>query len=175
MKWKQKFMFILTIIIYLHKEKNSYSSKWLNHLQRSYGLSKMSIILGFGIVWGLTKGLQNLWIHVRTLPLTKLIDYTTLSPSYLPFPDFLGQVIYFCKPPCASLKTYFKPLQTFKSIMTYWHVLKNAWPKQSLQTFLQTQYPTTYNKFEWCSHNNKNKPFILQTCNNFLLQVTFFQ
>jgi hypothetical protein len=61
------------------KEKNS--SKWLNHLQRSYGLSKMSIILGFGIVWGLTKGLQNLWIHMWTLPLPKLIDFTILSPS----------------------------------------------------------------------------------------------
>jgi hypothetical protein len=42
-------------------------------------------------------------------------------------------VICFCKPPCASLKkTYFKPLQTFKSIITYWHVFKNAWPKQVL-------------------------------------------
>jgi hypothetical protein len=92
----------------------------------------MSIILGFGIVWGLTKGLQNLWIHVWTSPLPKLIDYITFSPSYLPFLDFLGQVICFCKPPCASLKTYFKPLQTFKSIITYWHVLKNAWPKQVL-------------------------------------------
>ncbi len=60
MKWKNKFMFILIIIIYLHRANNSYSSKWLNHLKRGYGISKMSIILGFGTVWGLTKGLQKL-------------------------------------------------------------------------------------------------------------------
>ncbi len=73
--------------------------------------------------------MQKLGIHVWTLLLPKLLDYTIfLTPSCLPFPNFLGQVICFCKPPYASLKTYFKPLQTFKSIIAYWHVLKNARP-----------------------------------------------
>jgi hypothetical protein len=51
MKWNQNFTFLLTIIIEIYiGGKKYYRSKLLNHLKRGYGLSKMSVMLGLGIV-----------------------------------------------------------------------------------------------------------------------------
>jgi hypothetical protein len=55
----------------------------------------------------------------------------TLFHFSLPFPNFLGHVVHFCKSTWANLmETCWKPLQTFLSIVTYLHVLENACPKQ---------------------------------------------
>jgi hypothetical protein len=48
----------------------------------------------------------------------------------LALPWFLGPNDMLLQTPLCILKTYFKPLQTFYSIIAYWHVLKNAWSKQ---------------------------------------------
>jgi hypothetical protein len=91
-------------------------------------------------------------------------------------PYFLGPSDMLLQTPLCILEDIF---QTFANFLIHHNILaclKKCMAKtSSLQTFLQTQYPTTYNKFKWCSHNNKNKPLILHTCNKFLLQVTFFQ
>jgi len=53
------------------------------------------------------------------------------SNSCLPFLDFFGHIIHFCKSPCAILiGTYCNFSQTFSSIIVYWQALENAWPKQ---------------------------------------------
>ncbi len=53
------------------------------------------------------------------------------SNSCLPFLDFFGHMMHFCKSPCATLiGTYCNFLQTFFSIILYWQALENAWPKQ---------------------------------------------
>ncbi len=54
----------------------------MNHLKKSYELSKMTIMVGFGIVKGLTKGLSNLCTHVWTLYFPKLVHRTILSPLW---------------------------------------------------------------------------------------------
>jgi hypothetical protein len=53
-KWKQKSILILTIIIYLYMKQIKCRSMWLNHLRRSYGLSNMNVMPRLGIVRGLT-------------------------------------------------------------------------------------------------------------------------
>jgi hypothetical protein len=58
MKWKKKFTLILTHYNGLIWETN-YRSRWLNNL-KSYKLSKMNVILTFGIVTRLTKELQKI-------------------------------------------------------------------------------------------------------------------
>jgi hypothetical protein len=49
----------------------------------------------------------------------------------IPFPDFLGHIIHFCKSIRADLmETYFTFLHTFSFVMPYWHALEKTWPKQ---------------------------------------------
>ncbi len=55
----------------------------------------------------------------------------SLFHSYLPFPNFLGQVIHFYKSNYMYLiKINWKFLQSFSLVVTNWHVLKKTWPKQ---------------------------------------------
>ncbi len=50
-----------------------------------------------------------------------------LFHSCLPFLDFLGQIVHLYKYLWLTLVyTYFKPLQTFSFVVTYWHALENA-------------------------------------------------
>jgi hypothetical protein len=75
-------MLILNIIINSYRKKKGYRSRWLNHFLKNYGLSNLIIMLGLGIVKGLTKGLPNLCTHVWTLYFPKLVHFTVLSPLW---------------------------------------------------------------------------------------------
>jgi hypothetical protein len=54
-----------------------------------------------------------------------------LFHSYLPFFNFLGQIIHFCKSNWVDLiEINLRFLQTLSSIVTYVHTLEKTWPKQ---------------------------------------------
>jgi len=66
------------------------------------------------------------------------------SHSCLPLPNFFGQVMHFCKSPWLVLiETYCKYLQTFPSIVTYWHALKLSDQNKCLENLFRN--PTHHN------------------------------
>jgi hypothetical protein len=61
-----------------------------------------------------------------------------LSHSCLPLPNFLVQVMVFCKVDYAFFNnTSFIPTQNFVSFMACWHVFDIAWSKKNLQMVVE--------------------------------------
>ncbi len=60
-----------------------------------------------------------------------IVSTQALFHSCLPFLDFLGEIMHFCKYAWIDLMDiYFKFLQFFSSIVPYWDAFEKTWLKQ---------------------------------------------